>query len=64
LDVERLIPAERAGIVRIDQPEPAAQDKVLADACEWLAAGVEDFKRIEAGVIARRPQDRCAVSCA
>jgi hypothetical protein len=58
LDVKRLVVAERAGIVRIDWPETATQDEVLAGMCEWLAVGLEDFKRIEAGVIARRPQDR------
>jgi hypothetical protein len=42
--------------------ESAAEDEVLAGACEKLAAGVEDFKRIKAGVVARRPQERRAVS--
>jgi len=57
-----MVPAEGARVIRINWTESAAQDQVFAGACEKLAAGVEDFKRIKAGVVARRPQDRRAVS--
>ena len=42
--------------------EPAAEDKVLAGAGEEPAAGVEDLKRIQAGMVTLRPQHRRAVS--
>jgi hypothetical protein len=54
--------AEGAGIIRINWTESATQGEVLAGACEELAAGVEDFKRVKAGVVARRPPERRAVS--